>query len=146
MEIQLGAHIWFHSPGTIRRARWSIGTGTRVNRDCTLDMRGGLHIGEHVSISPEVVILSCDHDPNLQGFRLRHRRVLIEERAWIGMRAMIMPGVRIGRGAVVAAGAVVTRDVEPLSVVGGVPARVIGHRDPVGLGYYLNDQLRAAFE
>jgi len=66
---------------------------------------------------------------------MRCRPVVIEDHVWIGMRAIILPGVRIGRGAVVAVGAVVTRDVEPLTVVAGVPARVIGSRDPRGLDY-----------
>jgi acetyltransferase-like isoleucine patch superfamily enzyme len=56
---------------------------------------------------------------------------VIEDGAWIGQRAIILPGRRIGRGAVVAAGAVVTRDVAPLEIVAGNPARVIGSRETV---------------
>jgi maltose O-acetyltransferase len=54
--------------------------------------------------------------------------VVIEDHAWLGTRAMVLPGVTVGRGAVVAAGAVVTKDVPPYTIVGGVPARVIGQR------------------
>lgn len=146
VEIQLGTRILLHSPGSIRRAGWSIGFGTRINRDCTLDTRGGLHIGRQVSISPEVAIISCDHDANHPGFKLRHSRVVIRDRVWVGIRATILPGVEIGEGAVVAAGAVVTKDVEPLAVVGGVPARVIGRRDPRGLDYQLDEEMLSFFE
>ena len=134
----MGTRIWFHSPGSIRRTGASIGRGTRVNRDCTLDTRGGLRIGEQVSVSPEVAILTCDHDPDRPGFRLRHRAVVIEDRVWIGTRATILPGVRVGRGAVVAAGAVVTRDVAPLAIVAGAPAQLLRRRDPAGLDYRLD--------
>jgi maltose O-acetyltransferase len=139
--IQLGQRLWFHGPGHVRRSAASIGAGTRVNRDCALDFRGPLTIGDHVSISPEVAILTADHDPNQPGFPLRQRPVVIEDHVWIGMRAMILPGVRIGRGAVVAAGAVVTRDVAPLTVVAGVPARPVAQRQPDALDYALDEPL-----
>jgi len=139
--IQLGLRVWFHGPGHVRRSQGRIGAGTRVNRDCALDFRGPLIIGDHVSISPEVAILTADHDPNQPGFPLRHRSVVIEDHVWIGMRAMILPGVRIGRGAVVAAGAVVTRDVEPLTIVAGVPARPVAHRREDALDYTLDEPL-----
>jgi maltose O-acetyltransferase len=133
--LQLGTRIWFNSLSEVRETGSRVGIGTRIGRDCLLDTRGGLRIGDHVSISPEVAILTADHDRDAQGFPMRRRAVVIEDRAWLGMRAMILPGVRIGRGAVVAAGAVVTRDVEPLTIVAGVPARVVGQRDPAGLDY-----------
>ena len=153
-SVQLGVRVWFHGPGQNRRGGpWEsehggsrIGVGTRINRDCTLDTRGGLRIGDHVSISPEVVMLTADHGRDLPGFPLQHRSVVVEDYAWIGMRAMILPGVRVGRGAVVAAGAIVTRDVEPLAAVAGVPARVVGHRDPAALDYAFADEPLALFE
>jgi maltose O-acetyltransferase len=153
-SVQLGVRVWFHGPGQNRRGGpWEtagggsrVGAGTRVNRDCTLDVRGGLRIGDHVSISPEVVILTADHGRDLPGFPLQHRPVVVEDYVWIGMRAIILPGVRVGRGAVIAAGAIVTRDVEPLAVVAGVPARVVGHRDPAALDYAFVDEPLALFE
>lgn len=144
--LQLGLNLWFQGLGHVRRGGTRIGAGTLINRDCALDTRGGLRIGNHVSISPEVAILTADHDRDLPGFPLRSRPVVIEDHVWIGMRAMVLPGVRIGRGAVVAAGAVVTRDVAPLSVVAGVPARVIGQRDPEGLDYVLDHWSPPLFE
>jgi len=141
-RIQMGTRIWFHGRTQIRAGRpygisSSIGAGTRIGRDCTLDTRGGLSIGRHVSLSPEVAILTADHDHRSSGFRIQHASVVIEDLVWIGMRAMVLPGVQIGKGAVIAAGCVVTRDVPPLTVVGGVPAKVIGQRDPAALEYEL---------
>ena len=144
--VLLGLRLWLYGPGQVRRSRTSIGSGTRINRDCALDTRGGLTIGEHVSISAEAVVLTADHDRDQPGFPLRHRPVVIEDHVWIGMRALVLPGVRIGRGSVVAAGAVVTRDVEPLTVVAGVPARVVGRRDPRALSYGLDSEPLPLFE
>jgi maltose O-acetyltransferase len=93
-----------------------------------------------VSISPQVAIVTvpqpaADVHPPASGGPVR-----IDDHVWIGMRAMIMPGVTVGRGAIVAAGALVTEDVAPLDIVGGVPARTIGRRkiDPA---YVLADRL-----
>ncbi len=127
-SVQSGCYLWSYGPGSNRRLRNSIGARTIINRRSCLDARSGLRIGDDVSISPEVAILTTQHDMNDVEFALRGRGVVIEDHVWIGMRAMVLPGVTIGRGAVVAAGAVVTADVAPLDVVGGVPARVIGHR------------------
>lgn len=127
--IHLNSYIWFTGPGRMRReGLLTIGHHTRINRGCCLDARGGISIGDNVSISPEVVILTMEHLKEDPGFATVTRRVHIDDYAWLGMRAMVMPGVTIGRGAVVAAGAVVTRDVAAGAVVGGVPARPIGER------------------
>jgi maltose O-acetyltransferase len=92
---------------------------------------GGITIGKNVSISQEVIILTADHDLNSPGFTGRNKGVVIEDYVWIGTRATILPGVKIGYGAVVAAGAVVTNNVEAFSVVGGVPAKPISQRADV---------------
>jgi acetyltransferase-like isoleucine patch superfamily enzyme len=143
--VQLGVRLWWYGPRQVRRSGMTIGAGTQINRDCVLDARGPLRIGDQVSISPEVVILTADHDHTAPGFPLRQRPVTIEDNVWIGMRAVVLPGVRIGRGAVVAAGAVVTKDVEPLTVVAGIPARVVARRPANVVGYRLNET-RPLFE
>jgi len=109
----------------------TIGSPSVINQGCRLDSRGGLTIGSNVSISEEVCILTADHDPKTPDFRGRSRPVVIEDYVFIGTRAMILPGVTLHRGAIVAAGAVVSRDVKALDIVGGVPARSIGTRNPV---------------
>jgi maltose O-acetyltransferase len=119
----------------VRRARSRIGRNTIVNRGCTIDARGSIQIGENVSISPEVAIVTAQHQYNSPTFDIEHGEVVIEDNVWIGIRAMILPGSHIGHGAVVAAGAVVRGKVPPLTVVGGVPARPIGMRDEESARY-----------
>lgn len=110
------------------RRQLVIGQRTVINQRCRLDARGGLTIGSDVSISPEVHILTADHDVFSAELLGRKSSVEIGDFVFIGSRAMILPGCHIGRGGVVAAGAVVTKDVEPLTVVAGVPAREIAKR------------------
>lgn len=137
--IHMGCFIWFYGPGHLRRTGSSIGPRARINRNCCLDMRAPVHIGADVSISPEVAILTTQHDIDVPGFPLESRGVTVEDHAFVGMRATLLPGTRLGRGAVVAAGAVATGDVPKLTVVGGVPARPIGVRDEGGLQYHLDE-------
>ncbi len=107
----------------------TIGDACVIDRDCTLDARGSLTIGNNVNISPEVMILTAYHDPDAEeDFTGVEKAVVVEDYAWIATRAMILPGVTIGRGAIVAAGSVVTKDVLPQTIVGGNPARLIRQR------------------
>lgn len=122
VNIQMGCYF-YASKGALR-----IGKDSIINRRCTIDRRGGLFIGNCVNISPEVSIYTAGHDPQSSSFEGVLRSVHIENYAWLGTRSMIMPGVTIGQGAVVLAGAVVTRDVAPYAIVGGVPAKVISKR------------------
>jgi maltose O-acetyltransferase len=136
--IHLGCHLWFYSPRQVRRDGFRLGDHSRVNRNCCLDVRGGLDVGAHVSVSPEVAILTASHGVNDPRFRVELAPVVIEDRVWIGTRATILPGVTLGRGSVVAAGAVVTRDVAPLTIVAGVPAKPVGRRDAAAAQYALD--------
>jgi acetyltransferase-like isoleucine patch superfamily enzyme len=139
--IHLGCHVWFYTPRQVRRDGFRLGDYSRVNRDCCLDVRGGLDVGDHVSISPEVTILTASHRVNDPGFRVELAQVVIEDHVWIGTRAMILPGVVLGRGCVVAAGAVVTRDVPSLTIAAGVPAKPVGFRDEAAAQYVLDTPL-----
>ncbi len=107
----------------------SIGRGTVINRGCLLYTTGGLVIGEHVSISAGTWLVTGSHDINDPLFSVFYKPVVIGDHVWIGMRATVLPGVTIGAGAVVMAGAMVTRDVPAYAIVGGVPARVIKQRE-----------------
>jgi acetyltransferase-like isoleucine patch superfamily enzyme len=122
----------------MRRDGVSIGLNSRVNRNCCLDVRGGLRIGDDVSVSPDVVVLTASHRVDDPAFRVETRPVVIEDNVWIGTRATILPGVTLGRGCVVCAGAVVTRDVAALAIVGGVPAQRVGERPAAAAGYSLD--------
>lgn len=114
-----------------------IGKNSVINGKCRLDNKSNITIGENVSISQEVMILTADHEIDSPDFKGRELPVKIEDYVWIGTRAMILPGCTIGKGAVVAAGAVVTKDVEPYAVVAGIPAKVIKMRSD-NLAYKVN--------
>ena len=118
-----------------RPRRIQIGKGTVVGDRCELDGREGLSIGQNVNVSSEVKIYTLQHDYRLPGFPNIGGPVIVEDYAWLSTRCTILPGVTVGRGAVVAAGAVVTKDVAPLTVVGGIPATVIAQRPPEALDY-----------
>ena len=112
----------------------SIGHDVGIGPNAFILGAGGVTIGSYVMISNNVSILSSNHafadSTRLmmhQGYTLAP--VTIEDNVWIGVNAVILPGVRIATGAIVAAGAVVTRDVPAYAIVGGVPAKVIGQRD-----------------
>ena len=149
MELGQGSAILMHGYFYIRgrprpdRPGIVIGKHTVVNQACVLDGRGGLRIGDNVSISPGVWLLTDGHDMRDPLFPEVLAPIEIGDYAWLGSRAMVLPGVTIGEGAVVAAGAVVTKHVSPYTVVGGVPAVPIGTR-PQNQRYQLNH--RPAFE
>jgi acetyltransferase-like isoleucine patch superfamily enzyme len=126
--IHIGCYLWFYGLKQLRTGGLTIGEHTWINRDCLLDARDRLVVGSNVSISPGVAILTTQHDPDSPDFALVSKPITIEDHVWIGTRAMIMPGVRLGRGCVVAAGAVVTRHVPPMEIVAGVPARRVRTR------------------
>lgn len=112
-----------------RPGQISIGAGSIIGLWATLDGRGGgIRIGENVNVSSETAFWTMQHDPQATDFGITRGRIVIEDRAWISFRAVILPGVTVGEGAVVAAGAVVTKDVAPFTIVGGIPAKKIGER------------------
>lgn len=106
----------------------TIGNNTAINQYCFLDGRGTLIIGNNVNIGCNVHIYSAEHDYNSPLFVGRYEKVKIEDHVWIASDVIIMPGVIIKKGSVVAAGSVVTHNVEPYTVVGGIPAKLISHR------------------
>lgn len=111
-----------------------VGAGTSINNNVQLGAnQGRIEIGREVLIGPNSVLRAADHrfeDPSLPIASQGHERgtIVVEDDVWIGANVVVTRNVRIGRGAVVAAGAVVTRDVPAFTVVGGVPAHVIGVR------------------
>lgn len=125
------------------RARFFCPEGLRVGENCIIgndgffDGRSDITIGECVNIAAEVRIYTREHDIDDPFFAEIGAPVVIEDYAYIGTRVTILPGVRIGRGAVVASGAVVTKDVPEFTLVGGVPAKPIRSRSR-DLRYRLN--------
>lgn len=115
----------------------SIGKGCVIGQNAFLDGRDRLTIGNFVDIASDVMIYNSQHDINDEDFKAITKPVEIGDFCFIGPRAIILPGVKIGKGAIIAAGAVVTKDVADYSIVGGVPAQVIGERELKDLHYKL---------
>jgi acetyltransferase-like isoleucine patch superfamily enzyme len=115
----------------------TIGDGTIIGDHATLDGRAPLKIGHHVDIASQVMIFNSQHDIHSEDMRPVEKPVEIGNHVFIGPRAIILPGVKIGHGAVIAAGAVVTKNVSEKTVVGGVPAKEIGPRKVSDLRYRL---------
>ena len=105
-----------------------IGNNSVINRFCYIDGRGPLYIGNNVNISHYTIVHTLTHITNSPHFHVEERAVTILDHSWIGVRSVILPGVTIGEGAIVAAGAIVTRDVPPYTIVAGSPAKAIGER------------------
>lgn len=110
----------------------SIGDNSGIGIKCKV--RGPLSIGQNVMMGPEVIILTSIHKfdditiPMCQQSNSERKEVIIGDDVWIGTRVIIMPGVKIGNGVIIGAGAVVTKDVPDYAVVGGVPAKIIKYR------------------
>lgn len=127
IKIGKGSSVHMNSFWSGRMAE--IGHNTVINRNCLINCHSMVSIGNNVSISPDVHIITGSHNVNSSTFDYKGAKITIEDYAWIGSRATILQGVTIGRGAVVAVGAVVTKDVPPYTIVGGVPAKEIGKRN-----------------
>lgn len=113
-----------------------IGNGCVINPNVLLDGRGGkLIIGDNVDIAQETNIWTMEHDP--QTHKAIVADTIIADYVWVCSRVTILPGIKIGENSICAAGAVVTKDVPPNCIVGGVPAKIIGQRNRT-VDYKLN--------
>jgi maltose O-acetyltransferase len=133
--IQLGKGSSIHLGTFLTGKNIEIGEYTAIGRRSYLDGRGGLKIGNCVSVSPDVQFLTASHDMNDPDFGNVFASIVVEDYVWIGTRSMIMPGVKLCYGCVVAAGAVVTKDVHSFAVVAGVPAKPISKQRKQGMRY-----------
>lgn len=103
-----------------------IGENVFINSDCKMQDQGGIYIGDDVLIGHNACLLTLNHDLDPEKRQdMFHKPIHIGDKAWLGANVTVLPGVSIGEGAVVAAGAVVTRDVPANTVVGGIPAKII---------------------
>lgn len=110
--------------------RVTFGKNVFINRSAILSASGGIEFEEGVSVAPGVRIATINHDFNERHTKYTYGKVTIGKNAWIGMNVTICPGVKIGKYAVIAAGAVVTKDIPDYAVAGGVPAKVIKMQNP----------------
>lgn len=127
INVEHGA--WFGSGRGVR-----IGAGSGIGLDCVI--MGPVTLGENVMMGPRCLLVSWGHVtedldvPMSQQGMTEPRPIVIDDDVWIGGHVVVLPGVRIGTGAIIAAGSVVTSDVPPFAVVGGNPARILRHRSP----------------
>lgn len=134
-HVRMREHVWVQATSTLDNpgVGLTIGEGTYIGPRCMLGAGGGIVIGRNVTMGAGVHVLAENHafeDPQApiheQG--VTRQGITIEDEVWIGNAAILLDGVRVGRGAVIGAGAVVTRDVPPRAIAVGNPARVIATR------------------
>lgn len=106
----------------------SIGDYCHINSESFIRAIAPIKIGNCVSISYGVKVFAASHDINSPDFVGDHKPIVIEDYCWLGLNSVILGGAKIGKGAVVAAGAVVTKDVPTCNIAGGIPAKIIGTR------------------
>lgn len=137
--VRIGSHtsidrnLWLHCggrPEDCSHGYFEIGEHSFIGCNAVLGAGGGIRIGDNVLVGQSVNMHAENHvfaDPTrlIREQRVSYRGIVIEDNVWIGSRAVILDGVTVGRGAVIAAGAVVTATVPPFAVVAGVPARVV---------------------
>lgn len=120
-QIDMGQYIL--SPFKIR-----IGRTSHINQGCIIDGREGIYIGNNVSISHRCSLMTGSHDINSKNFSYKGGPIIIGDNVFIGVNSIILPGVTIGKGAVICAGACITKNVPEYGIVAGIPAKIIGTR------------------
>lgn len=138
LGMKLKKNIRFYQGFHIRAPKnITIEEGVSIGPKVLLDGRCGLFIGKNAVLAYDCIIWTLNHDYNDIYFRGKGAPVKIGSNSWICSRSIILPGIIIGEGAIVASGAIVTKDVEPYTIVGGIPAKVIGKREkkPYNYGY-----------
>jgi len=126
LGIEIGRKTFIHM-GCLFYAGVKIGRNSVIGRECHL--LGDITIGNNVSITAQTYIFSATHDKDSPDFAAYTKSVVIEDYAWIGARAMILPGVRIGKGAVLGSASTATKDISDYCVSVGAPAREVGRRN-----------------
>lgn len=143
--VSMGQRVVFHFKTEIRSPfKLKIGNGTIIGDNAVLDARETLIIGNNVNLSSNVSIYTLQHNhrsPEFDCIFDRDLSVHIGDRVWLGSNTEVLPGVKIGEGAVICAGAVVTKDVKPYAVMAGIPAHKVGER-PKMLTYEFKGKAR----
>lgn len=132
LGARIGKNVVFHYKTEIREPQFlTVGEGCIIGDNTILDARRGLTLGKHVNINSNTSIYTEQHDhrdPYFRCFEGQDLSVTIHDRVYLGANVIVLPGVTIGEGAVCCAGCVVTKDVEPYTVVAGIPAKKVGER------------------
>lgn len=132
LGARIGKNVVFHYQTEIRDPQFlTVGEGCIIGDNTILDARNKLTLGKHVNINSNTSIYTVQHDhrdPYFGCFEGQDLSVTIHDRVYLGANVIVLPGVTIGEGAVCCAGCVVTKDVEPYTVVAGIPAKKVGER------------------
>lgn len=142
LGVQMSSNVKLYSGFSVRNPRkLIIEDGVSIGPKVLLDARCGLIIRKNAVIAYDAIIWTLNHDYNDCFFSGKGAPVVIGSYSWICSRAIILPGVKIGEGAIVASGAIVTKDVAPYSIVAGIPAKVVGERkrNNYSYGYCSNE-------
>ncbi len=130
-DVRISSHVVPVELATGEGGELLIGSGVHINYGVSIGATKSVHIGDRVRIGPYTRIVDSDfHDIYNRALPGKPSPVVIGNDVWIGMNAVILPGVHVGRAAVIGTGAVVTKDVPDFAVVGGVPAKVLRMLDP----------------
>lgn len=142
LGVKMSSNVYLYEGFQIRCPhKIIIEDGTSIGTKVLLDGRNGLKIGKCVTIAHEAIIWTMNHDYNDVHFSVNGSQVEIGDYSWICSRSIILPGIKIGEGAVVAAGAVVTHDVPPYAVVAGIPAKIVSKRKKQDWLYGFNNSI-----
>jgi len=161
-NVKIGHMVYFEGKITLQdfshvgpycnlRGKIEIGMGTVLTEKITISALEPFYIGNYCAVAPEVSIITTDHDYRYLSIQLKLQKkigvrpkrkskgvVKVGNDVWIGKRAVILSGVEVGDGAIIGAGAVVTKNVEPYSIVAGAPAEIVGYRFPKEIRTELN--------
>lgn len=130
MGVKMSRNVKFYSGFSIRNPKsLIIEDGVSIGPKVLLDARCGLTIKRNAVIAYDAIIWTLNHDYNDVNFCGKGAPVEVGAFAWVCSRSIIMPGIKIGEGAIIASGAIVTHDVPPYSIVAGIPAKIIGKRE-----------------
>jgi acetyltransferase-like isoleucine patch superfamily enzyme len=133
LKIKMEKNVILYGGAEIRSPhKLTIGKGSIIGHHSILDARNGIEIGKNVNFSHGVWLWTEQHNHNNSDFSCessKNKKIIIQDRVWLGPRVIVLPGCTIGEGAVIGAGAVVTKDIEPFTINVGIPAKKIGERN-----------------
>jgi acetyltransferase-like isoleucine patch superfamily enzyme len=123
MGFKIGKGSSIHIGCKFNAARlFELGLNSTINQFCRLDNRGGIFIGDNVSISPYAKLLTADHNINHPECTGRNRKIVIDDYVFIGSDAMVLGGVEMKKGSVLAAKSLLTKSTKPFGIYMGIPA------------------------
>jgi putative colanic acid biosynthesis acetyltransferase WcaF len=135
-EVGISTYVY---PNVRIWAPWQLVLGDKATLGPGVEVYnpGGVHLGHHAIVSQDAYLCGGSHDFNDLAFPMTWAPIVLEPYSWICARAVVLPGVTVGKGAILGAAAVISKDMDPLGVYVGNPARMVTSRDPSALPIYL---------